>query len=92
MECEDRCGDSVIVNKPCDDGNTKNGDGCSSKCFIEFGYECLVPGKPCREIIPPTFKITSNSQSGQFFVQFSEAVIVNSDYAIYPLTDTVKVD
>ncbi|MBQ9243310.1 MAG: DUF4215 domain-containing protein [Proteobacteria bacterium] len=31
----------------CDDGNTKNGDGCSSKGVIEAGYVCPTPGEPC---------------------------------------------
>lgn len=25
----------------CDDGNTVSGDGCSKKCKIEDGWECL---------------------------------------------------
>jgi cysteine-rich repeat protein len=38
----------------CDDGNTKNGDGCSSTCTIEKGYIC-TGGTPfrrdvCKEI------------------------------------------
>ena len=24
----------------CDDGNILSGDGCSSGCFLETGYEC----------------------------------------------------
>lgn len=24
----------------CDDGNTVSGDGCSSTCLVETGYEC----------------------------------------------------
>ncbi len=31
----------------CDDGNTVNGDGCSSKGIIEPGYRCPTPGKAC---------------------------------------------
>ena len=31
----------------CDDGNTTNGDGCSSKGLIENGYVCPNVGKPC---------------------------------------------
>lgn len=31
----------------CDDGNTSNGDGCSSKGVIEAGYVCPTPGQPC---------------------------------------------
>ena len=28
-ECEDICGDGIIINKQCDDGNVISGDGCS---------------------------------------------------------------
>ncbi|WP_083682736.1 DUF4215 domain-containing protein [Archangium sp. Cb G35] len=31
----------------CDDGNTTNGDGCSSTGVIESGYLCHVPGRAC---------------------------------------------
>ncbi len=31
-KCLDKCGDGVIQNQECDDGNTVNSDGCSSKC------------------------------------------------------------
>lgn len=34
----------------CDDGNTVSGDGCSSTCQIEAGYECPVWGEPCNLI------------------------------------------
>lgn len=29
------------MKEECDDGNTKNGDGCSSMCKVEPGWECL---------------------------------------------------
>lgn len=32
--CKDLCGDGIIITDPCDDGNTLNGDGCSSSCTI----------------------------------------------------------
>ena len=36
------CGDGLNLGSyECDDGNTKDGDGCSSKCKIENGYECI---------------------------------------------------
>lgn len=64
LECEDRCGDSIIVNKPCDDGNTQSGDGCSKSCNVEFGFLCdKPPGQPCKEIVPPTFKVTAVSKT-----------------------------
>ncbi len=36
------CGDGFLISKvfECDDGNTANGDGCSSACLIETGYRC----------------------------------------------------
>lgn len=32
----------VIAGELCDDGNRKDGDGCSKKCQIEEGFICLV--------------------------------------------------
>jgi cysteine-rich repeat protein len=85
LECEDRCGDSVIVNKPCDDGNTFNGDGCSKNCYLEFGFLCdKPPGQPCHEIIPPTFKVTAASKTNQHFIEFSEPVLLATDKTISP--------
>lgn len=26
--------------EPCDDGNSENGDGCSSSCSVELGFDC----------------------------------------------------
>jgi cysteine-rich repeat protein len=31
----------------CDDGNVASGDGCSSICAIEAGYQCPAPGGRC---------------------------------------------
>jgi cysteine-rich repeat protein len=34
------CGDGVLsANEQCDDGNTSNGDGCTSTCFFELYFE-----------------------------------------------------
>jgi proprotein convertase subtilisin/kexin type 5 len=32
--CKDICGDGLLYTLPCDDGNTINGDGCSSTCTV----------------------------------------------------------
>jgi cysteine-rich repeat protein len=32
--CSDICGDGIVKNSACDDGNTASGDGCSSTCTI----------------------------------------------------------
>jgi cysteine-rich repeat protein len=42
------CGNGVLdPREECDDGNAKNGDGCSSLCQIEINYVCPSPGQPC---------------------------------------------
>jgi cysteine-rich repeat protein len=44
--CIDKCGDGMIMTSPrpagyCDDNNTENGDGCSSTCTFEAGFNCF---------------------------------------------------
>ena len=36
------CGNGVLdlVDETCDDGNNRTGDGCSSQCHIESGFDC----------------------------------------------------
>ncbi|MFY0566830.1 DUF4215 domain-containing protein [Archangium lansingense] len=42
-------GDGVIHSgEPCDDGNTRNADGCSAACRIENGYECQGSPSVCQ--------------------------------------------
>jgi len=39
-ECSSLCGDGIVVgDEECDDGNTVDGDGCSSVCVIDFTIE-----------------------------------------------------
>ena len=41
------CGNFVIeIGEQCDDGNSADGDGCSSGCLIEAGFVCS--GQPSR--------------------------------------------
>ena len=41
---ETLCGNSVLdAGEQCDDGNAQSGDGCSSSCQIEDGWECSLP-------------------------------------------------
>ena len=57
--CYERCGDGLNVNgtHACDDGNTKSGDGCSSTCQIEKGYQCIGYGPgSCKEICDGDWK------------------------------------
>lgn len=47
------CGDGVIDSPPetCDDGNTSNGDGCSSVCAVSSGWTCSGEPSTCVENI-----------------------------------------
>ena len=48
IECTD-CGNGAVSGaEDCDDGNQNDGDGCSSDCQIEDGWECSETG--CHEI------------------------------------------
>src|SRR5690606_25373655 len=38
--CTSSCGDGLVLGEECDDGNTLDGDGCSSTCEEEPGYTC----------------------------------------------------
>ena len=39
--CQGICGDGIVFpGEACDDGNTRNGDGCSSTCTKEPGFDC----------------------------------------------------
>lgn len=42
--CADICGDGKIFTNECDDGNTNDGDGCSSACKVESKYTCTNNG------------------------------------------------
>lgn len=42
--CISGCGNARLDRgEACDDGNTANGDGCSSACTVELGYTCTAP-------------------------------------------------
>lgn len=41
VRCDEICGDGILFNLPCDDGNLNNGDGCSSTCTVEKDYTCM---------------------------------------------------
>jgi cysteine-rich repeat protein len=46
------CGDGVINSaaEVCDDGNTGNGDGCSSTCTVETGHVCSGQPSSCATV------------------------------------------
>jgi fibro-slime domain-containing protein len=51
--CRDNshCGNGVLEKSElCDDGNTKDSDGCSATCQTESGWQCRMAGKPCNPL------------------------------------------
>jgi cysteine-rich repeat protein len=38
--CTKGCGDGIVTNEDCDDGNNIDGDGCSANCTLEVHYRC----------------------------------------------------
>jgi cysteine-rich repeat protein len=38
------CGDAQLdIGEMCDDGNSLDGDGCSTSCQVESGFSCTIP-------------------------------------------------
>lgn len=80
--CAEICGDGLHMGVlACDDGNTLNGDGCSSVCTIEPGFECsggntTSPDK-CRPVLPPVISNIAYYGNQTLIVYFSQAVIFN---------------
>ena len=76
--CQEICGDGLLYDLACDDGNTADGDGCSSTCTIEADYVCNTnPGtasicsysKPITFTLVKTIKnMTSNSVAFSFVI------------------------
>jgi cysteine-rich repeat protein len=45
------CGNGILEgSEACDDGNTMNGDGCSSSCMIEPGWVCAGTPSKCATV------------------------------------------
>lgn len=77
FSCESPCGDGLIIGEEaregrCDDGNIFDGDGCSSACEIEEGYDCTRKdceiydpdgdgAGPCLLRVPVIFRDLPNS-------------------------------
>ena len=61
--CTSICGDGLVMPAQpdgpvmpagaCDDGNTVNGDGCSSDCKVEPGYQCEQPPNTAKTMTVP---------------------------------------
>ncbi len=66
---------------PCDDGNTRDGDGCSAECYVEPEYECTggsaVGPDICIERRKPEIRLFRYFANRSAFIVFSERVIIN---------------
>jgi cysteine-rich repeat protein len=48
------CGNGILdTGETCDDGNSRNGDGCSSTCTIEVGWLCINTPYVLRSLCQP---------------------------------------
>lgn len=76
------CGDGMNLGEvECDDGNVNGGDGCSSECRVEEGFECSRrPGEPdfCRSVISPVATLEVK-KGNELEVTFSKKIV--SDYS-----------
>lgn len=64
--CVEKCGDGRRFEVECDDGNRRNGDGCSSDCTVEKGYLCSggseISTDVCQKIDPNAKKMSISLQ------------------------------
>eukprot|EP00347_Sterkiella_histriomuscorum_P010294 403376857 len=93
--CVEICGDGFNYGSfQCDDGNILNGDGCSSKCVIEDGFNCTTGTKltpsVCMDNKNPTPKITLISSKNLIYIQFDEEVSLQKTLDTTTLSVTVQ--
>lgn len=51
VSLETNCGDGIITaSEECDDTANSNGDGCSSFCLVENGFQCQDEPSVCSEV------------------------------------------
>ena len=77
--CVAKCADGFIFDGPdfCDDGNIADGDGCSSTCHVEEGFQILnVSGNiTIQKELLPTFNLLLPSSNNLLLrIEFSKAM------------------
>jgi cysteine-rich repeat protein len=77
------CGDGLNFGfNQCDDGNTANGDGCSSTCIVETGYNCFWGSNTTKDTCVSITSTTNPNMLyqdlgvGQMLVYFDQAVLL----------------
>ena len=89
------CGDGYNMGTyECDDGNNIDGDGCSSTCKIEKGFECKREGNGrdiCRDIISPKalLLLTKNTR---MLINFDEIVEIKGSSSYLESTMKISLD
>ena len=80
------CGDGLnLGHHECDDGNTFDGDGCSSQCKVESGYKCYAQNKGpdiCKDITPLTATIKV-IQGNAIAINFNKRIELNIKSNLY---------
>ena len=81
-KCAEICGDGVRRNDECDDGNNRDGDGCSSQCKIEDEWRCSGGGKystdTCIKI--PMVKISQDKElPSVVLLKFNKPMNITTD-------------
>jgi fibro-slime domain-containing protein len=72
--CTSKCGDGLVLGEACDDGNNRDGDGCSHDCKPEPGFTCALGsncgdgGVPCTLRVPVTYRDFQPHQPQDFEV------------------------
>jgi cysteine-rich repeat protein len=88
-QCVTFCGDGVTAgNETCDDGNTTNGDGCSSLCQLEAAYFCEGTPSSCYPCFGYCLACSDNSSCTTcntlaIYNSTAPACIVNCYYVNY---------
>ena len=77
--CSEICGDGINLGEyKCDDGNKKDGDGCSSECKLEEGYSCqggnALNPDVCRDIAPPILALSHNTKKKKLDLKYKFAL------------------
>ena len=93
------CGDGVNLGTvECDDGNKLDGDGCSSDCRVELGFQCRSQGMTlpdvCLDNLAPAASVKSVSKNNAITIVFTEVVITvlssTADCNVQVLSSTRK--
>ena len=86
------CGDGINLGQlECDDGNKKDGDGCSSECKIEKGYQCTSHGNKqdnCVNTNKPTATLKLE-ETNLLVIRFSEKMLSLIDSTVLASTMSV---